>query len=120
MAKKKQILIEYKDEEAGHIIKVTKDAAGKRYLETDFDGGIKSALENLIEDSALKNSLKWALKYVPRDYHLDTMVVSVVDEGLRLEEENGDFYFVEMPVEQATQFKEIIDQSTDLLPAEEE
>ncbi|HME50760.1 MAG TPA: hypothetical protein VKM55_00955 [Candidatus Lokiarchaeia archaeon] len=118
MAKKKQILIEYDDEEAGHRIFISKDAEGKRDLETDFMGGIKSKLEDMIEDGVLKNSLKWALKYVPRDYHLENMKVSIVDEGLRLEEENGDFHFVDLPPEEAQKFLDVIEQSTELLPSE--
>nr|MDO8115372.1 hypothetical protein [Candidatus Sigynarchaeota archaeon] len=119
MAKKKQILIEYSDKESGKIIKVTKDEKGKRYLEVDFAGGIKSKLEDMVEDSAMKGALKWALKYVPRDYHLDEDIkVSVVKEGLRVEEPNEDFYFVEMPQEDAKKFLDVIDQSTVLLPPE--
>src|SRR5271157_649277 len=118
MAKKKQILIEYDDEEAGHRIFISKEAEGKRDLETDFMGGIKSKLEDMIEDGVLKNSLKWALKYVPRDYHLENMKVSIVDEGLRLEEENGDFHFVDLPPEEAQKFLDVIEQSTELLPSE--
>ncbi len=119
MAKKKQTLIEYSDKDSGKIIKVTKDDKGKRYLEVDFASGIKSRLEGLVEDSAMKGALKWALKYVPRDYHLDEDIkVSVVKEGLRIEEPNEDFYFIEMPQEEAKKVLDVIDQSTTLLPQE--
>ena len=116
---KKQVLIEYTDEDAGHRIFVS-NVNGKKYLEVDFLGGIKSKLEDMIEDGALKNSLKWALKYVPRDFPLENMKVSIADEGLRLEEENGQFHFVDLPLEEAQKFIDVIEQSTDLLPTEEE
>ncbi|MHA1372008.1 MAG: hypothetical protein ACTSRA_20095 [Promethearchaeota archaeon] len=112
----KEVLIEYKNEEEGKIIKITKDKKGRRYLEVDLMGPIKSKLEALVEDSPLKKALKFAVKYVPQDFHLDDIIKSeVVDEGLRIEENNGHFYIIEMPEDKAKEFVDIIDSTTDLM-----
>ncbi len=115
---KKSTLLEYKNENLGQIVKITKDEKGRRYLEVDFASGAKAALEKLVEDSPLKGALKFAMKMVPTDYHLDEVVkVEAVSspDGIRLEEKNGDFYIVEMPKPEAERFVKMIDQSTDLM-----
>nr|MDO8118152.1 hypothetical protein [Candidatus Sigynarchaeota archaeon] len=87
-------------------------------LEVDFAGGAKAALEKLVEDSPLKGALKFAMKMVPTDYHLDDIVKAEAvssPDGIRIEERNGDFYVVEMPKAEAEKFVKMIDQTTDLM-----
>ncbi|MHA1682605.1 MAG: hypothetical protein ACTSUE_16830 [Promethearchaeota archaeon] len=113
---KKTSLIEWKDESAGRVVKVTKDSKGRRWIEVDLLGAMKSKLESLVEDSPLKKAFKWALKWVPKDFHVDDIIKSeATDEGLRIEETVGDFYIIEMPREQAEKFVEVINSSTDLM-----
>ncbi|MHA1793181.1 MAG: hypothetical protein ACTSVI_11090 [Promethearchaeota archaeon] len=114
----KETLIEWKDEENGRIVKITKDKKGRRWLEVDLLGNMKSKLESLVEDSPLKGAFKWAMRYVPKDFHLDDIIkteIATNPDGLRIEESNGDFYLIEMPKEEAEKFIDVIDSSTDLM-----
>ncbi|MFX0101361.1 MAG: hypothetical protein ACFFCS_17435 [Candidatus Hodarchaeota archaeon] len=109
----KDILIEYTSED-GKIVKITKDKKGRRWLEIDMAKGIKSKLESLVEDSAIKGAFKWAMKYFDRDFHLDDVIKSeAIETGLRIEENNGDFYVIEMPKEEAQKFLDVIESSHD-------
>lgn len=113
----KETLIEWKNEEEGKIVKVTRDKKkGNRWLEVDLISGAKTALEKLVEDSPMKAAFKWALKYVPKDFHLEDVINTEVSEtGLRIEESNGDFYFIEMPQDEAKKFVDVINSSTNLM-----
>lgn len=116
----KDTLIEYTDDD-GKIIKITKDKKGRRWLEIDIAKGIKSKLESLVEDSAVKGAFSWAMKYFDRDFHLEDVVKSeVVDNGLRIEETNGDFYTIEMPKDEAQKFLDVIESSHDFFAGIEE
>jgi hypothetical protein len=60
--------------------------------------------------------LKFLAKHVPRDFHLkDVKEVVAQKEGLRVEELNGDFNFVDLPPQEATKFVDVIEKNTDLL-----
>lgn len=99
------------------MIKITKDKKGRRWLEEDLIGAVKNKLESLLEDTPLKHLAKsLGSNLVPRDYHLDDVVKSeALDSGLRIEENNGDFYLISMPKEKAQEFVACIESSTDLM-----
>ncbi|MBD3187978.1 hypothetical protein GF325_14170 [Candidatus Bathyarchaeota archaeon] len=112
----RKTLIEYTDKDAGKVIKLTKDKKGRRRIEVDMLGAVKSKLEAAVEEGPLKKAFSWAIKDTFKDYHVDEIVNSVATaEGLRIEESNGDFYVIEMPEAEAHKFIEVINSSTDLL-----
>jgi hypothetical protein len=113
---KKKSLIEYNNKETGQVVKITKDEKGALYLEVDFHAGVRAKLESAVEDTKLKGALKFLAKHVPRDFHLDDVKeVTVQKEGLRVEEMNGDFNFVDLPAEEAKKFVDAIEKNTNLM-----
>ncbi|MBN2152557.1 MAG: hypothetical protein JW839_13980 [Candidatus Lokiarchaeota archaeon] len=116
MVPKKTTLIEYKHKNSGQIARVTKDGNGELFLELDFHDGVKARIESTLEGSRLEGALKTLAKHVPRAFNLSAVRdVTAQDEGLRVEELNGDFVFVDLPPEEATLFVDVIERNFDLL-----
>jgi hypothetical protein len=88
-------------------VKLTKNTSGGLYLEIESKAGIRDKIESITEYARGRRT--------SREYNLDNVNATVVKEGLRIENENGDFYFVDIPREEARRFVEIMEQSTNLM-----
>lgn len=107
MARKKEVLASFDNGVTRQRIKLTKDARGGLFLEIESKAGVRDKIGGMLEYTRGRRTT--------RSYNLDNTSAAVVKEGLRIEQENGNFYFVDIPQADAQRFVEIMEKSTSLM-----
>ncbi len=107
MARGKEVLASFDNKQTHQVVKLTKNATGALFLEVVSNAGIRSKVAGIIEYARGRR--------MTRRYDLGSVSAVVVREGLRIEQANGDFYFVDIPQDEARKFVDVIDKSTSFM-----
>jgi hypothetical protein len=89
------------------VVKITKNGSGNLFLEIESKTGMRDKIGSALEYARGRRT--------PREYDLSNSRAVVVEEGLRIEQENGDFFFVDIPQAEARRFVAVMEQSTSLM-----
>ncbi len=107
MARGKEVLTSFDNKQTHQVVKLTKTATGSLFIEVESKAGMRDKVMSVMEYARGRRTA--------RKYDLGSVNAAVVRDGLRIEEANGNFYFVDIPQEEARKFVEIIEKSTNLM-----